>query len=351
MKDILSYKQLYNELENLNTSAYDALLNEDFESFCSSIDNFFDSGITKQERFADARKAWRFSTMPFTLNSMWVSVDSRNVMTDHIAAISGWYINDLKQRDVYPLYACLTQQEKVERAENKLIAKRMDALKEYKKLYGRLYEVPRRTTIFGETAFVDDEKKHKMIYIDRIAALAATRSRFHLTFDFSCSRIDNEALASKSIPEKMQYLSKNFPSIFQKKAGEQTEKVEDYFTFNSYDEKILASNYIQGKNIDRKNWKNYVKGTMPSIPLFYLELAFYLSIPSSDEIERFMNLHGYSIKSPMTHFCDILCGKRTYHILHSDLCRWIDAGIDYNLINEMCGYQLQRKEIRKSKTN
>lgn len=56
MQDTLSYGQLYNELENLNTSSYDALLKEDFERFHSVIDSFLDSGITKQKRFADARK-------------------------------------------------------------------------------------------------------------------------------------------------------------------------------------------------------------------------------------------------------------------------------------------------------
>lgn len=159
-------------------------------------------------------------------------------MNDHIAVISGWYIDDLKQRDIYPLYACLTQQEK---------------------------------------------------------------------------------LADKNISDKMKYLSKNFPNIFETKTGAKTKEVEDYFTFKSYDEKILASNYIHGKGIDRKNWKRYVKGILPSIPLFYLELAFYLSIPSSDEIEKFMSLHGYSIKSPMTYFHDIKCGKR-YAMYSTAIC-------------------------------
>lgn len=34
MKDRLSYRQLYDELEALNTSVYDSLLNEDFEGLC-----------------------------------------------------------------------------------------------------------------------------------------------------------------------------------------------------------------------------------------------------------------------------------------------------------------------------
>lgn len=63
-----------------------------------------------------------------------------------------------------------------------------------------------------------------------------------------------------------------------------------------------------------------------------------------------MNLHGYSIKSHMTLFYDIQWGGKFYCILHKDLCRWIDAGVDYNIINAICKFQLGEKEIRKSKT-
>lgn len=94
--------------------------------------------------------------------------------------------------------------------------------------------------------------------------------------------------------------------------------------------------------------KNIAKVLFPTNPLFYLELAFYLSIPSSNEIEKFMNHHGYSIKSQMTFFQDICCRNNTYHILYKDFCKWIDAGIDYNLINELFRYQLEVKETRKS---
>lgn len=111
--------------------------------------------------------------------------------------------------------------------------------------------------------------------------------------------------------------------------------------------KILTSNYLHGKRIEWEKWKNYKKGRLPNLHLFYLELAFYLSIPSSDKIEKFINLHGHSIKSPMTHFSDISFGSKVYHIMHQDLCRWIDTGIDYNLINELCNMQLQQKEIGK----
>ena len=343
MKDTLSYKQLFDELETLNSSAYSAFINEDFEGFLSIIDDFTSSGIMEQERFPLAREAYRMSSMPYTLNDQYIGFEDNNNFLSTVAEImSGWSISELKKRDVYPIYAYLTEAEKQERAENKLADKRIDALREYVKLYKDLYNVPQTVSVFG-VPYISDVTQHQKLYVDKIVELAETRSKFHLTFDFATSSVDNDKLARLPLSEKMDYLTTNFANIFSNKH----KSVSDYFTVHTDDTKILVSNYIHGKGIDRKNWKNYKKCTFCNIPLFYLELAFYFAIPSSNEIEKFLNLHGYSIKSPMTHFRDISCKKKTYHILYKDLCRWIDSGIDYNLINAMCGMQLEIKEKKK----
>lgn len=341
MNTILTYKDLFNQIETLNSSAYTFLLNNDFNSFTSLIEDFINSGIMEQERFSNARRAYRLVSMPFTLNGFYIGTEDNNNFLNNITnGISGWNIEDLKQRDIYPLYAYLTQDEKIERAKNKLHDKRIDALNHYIELYQNLYKVPQTVSVFG-IPYVADIEQHQKLYIDKIVELADARSKFHLTFNFNCSSIDNELLAKQTIPEKMNYLTQNFSSIFK------TQNIADFFSFGNDDTKILMSNYIHGKGIDRKNWKNYKKGIFCNIPLFYLEMAFYLSIPSSTEIEKFMNLHGYSISSPMTHFHDIYYGKNVYHILYRDLQRWVDAGIDYNLINSLCGMQLEIKEKKK----
>lgn len=188
-----------------------------------------------------------------------------------------------------------------------------------------------------------------MVYINRITELAAARNKFYATYNFTSlplngmKIIDNEKLRNMDTSQKIKYLTTAFDNIYDLAKNKNRFNHTDFFSFNGY-KKILVSNYLQGKGIDRKNWKHYTKGSLPAKFDFYLQLAFYLTIPSSDEIEKFMNLHGYSIKSPMLLFCDILGGN---HILYRDLCRWIDAGIDYNLINDMCGLLLEKPEIRK----
>ena len=52
-------------------------------------------------------------------------------------------------------------------------------------------------------------------------------------------------------------------------------------------------------------------------------------------------------KRDMASLIEVEDGNITRLVLHRDLCRWIDAGIDYNLINEICGLKLEQKELRK----
>ena len=353
MKDRLSYKQLYDEIETLNTSVFDSLINGDFESFQNTIDEFADSGIMEQEEFATAREAYRYSSMPFTFDGIWISVDSRNPLDRLVMDVAGPSIQEIHERDVMPVYAYMvkhTEPQEINYEYSKIAGKRYVALQHYKELYKDLYKDPSSQGSLWNNPLVADVEKHQMVYINRITELAAARSKFYATYDFTSlplngmKIIDNEKLRNMGASEKIKYLTTTFDNIYDPAKNRNRFNHTDCFSFSGY-EKILASNYLQGKDIDRKNWKRYIKGDLPVKAEFYLQLAFYLTIPSSIEIEKFMNLHGYSIKSPMTLFHDV--NNKQYYILHRDLCRWIDAGIDYNLINEMCGLQLEQKEIRK----
>lgn len=351
MKDKLSYRQLYGEIETLNTSVFDSLMNEDFEGLQHTIDEFADSGIMEQEEFATAREAYRYSSMPFTLDGIWISVDSRNPLDRLVMDVAGPSIQEIHERDVMPVYACMVEHsepQEMKHNDSKIAGKRCDALQRYKDLYKDLYKDPSSKGTWS-IPLVADAEKHKMVYINRVTELAAARSKFYATYDFislplnGMKLINNEKLRNMNASQKIKYLTTTFDNIYDPAKNKNKFNHTDCFSFNGY-KKILASNYLQGKGIDRKNWKRYTKGILPNNLMFYLQLAFYLTIPSSDEIERFMNLHGYSIKGPMLLFCDILGGN---HILYRDLCRWIDAGIDYNLINDMCGLLLEKPEIRK----
>lgn len=161
----------------------------------------------EQEQFPIARESYRYSSMSFTLNGFYIGTDDNSNFLENVIERMAWTISDIKQRDVYPIYAYLTEQEKQERAENKLTEKRIAALDEYVTLYKNLYNENTKTSIFG-IPLVDNVKQHQMFYIDKVVELATARSKFHLSHDFTCSSIDNELLASMTTPEKMDYLTK-----------------------------------------------------------------------------------------------------------------------------------------------
>lgn len=206
MKDKLSYSQLYTELESLNTSAYDCILNEDFEGFQETIDEFTNSGIMEQEEFASAREAYRYSSVPFTLDGMWISIDSRNPLDKPITDLSGLPIEELNKRNVQPVYAYLTEQGKTEKIieGSKTAGKRIDAFNTYVELYKNLYKNPSPKNIFS-VPLVDNAEKHKMIYINRVTELAAARSNFYMTCDFTCLPVNGKKIIDN---EKLRKLDK-----------------------------------------------------------------------------------------------------------------------------------------------
>lgn len=188
MKDKLSYSQLYNELETLNTSAYDCFFNEDFEGFQNTINKFADSGIMEQEEFTTAREAYRYASMPFTFDGTWISVDSRNPLNRVVMDVAGPSIQDLLEQDVMPVYAYMvgnTKPQEINHEDSKIAGKRYAALQHYKELYKDLYKDPSSQGSLWNNPLVADAEKHQMVYINRITELAAARSKFYATYDFT----------------------------------------------------------------------------------------------------------------------------------------------------------------------
>lgn len=154
MKDKLSYSQFYNELETLNTPAYDCFFNGDFEAFQNTINEFTDSGIMEQEEFATAKEAYRYSSMPFTFDGIWISVDSHNPLDRLVMDVAGPSIQEIHERDVMPVYACMvkhTELQEINYKDSKIANSRYNAPQHYKQLYKDLYKDPSSQGSLGIT--------------------------------------------------------------------------------------------------------------------------------------------------------------------------------------------------------
>lgn len=360
MYDNLSYKQIYDKLELFNHACYDCIYDNDFKSFQTTINNFLESGITKLPDFEIARKYYRFSQIPITINGIWLGKKVEDLLNSYIQNDFGIFgtLEIVKEQDLYiqltDLNSFISQhgydeyESEVYEGKNthKLNRdKRRDAIVQYSNIYKYLYS---QNSIFANnpvTHIIDYQKN----YIDKIKRLADIRSKFYLTYNFllfdDAIKI-NENLKNLSLKEKIDFLSNSLTNVYQN-AKVASNHLRNYLKFEKTEHSILFSNYIQGKYMDRKNWKNYYHFKFPKNPIFYLELAFYLCLPSSSEIEKFMNLHGYSLNSDLLCLDQIIANSQTYNIMYKDLKKWIDTGVDYELINEILGYQLEIKEVKK----
>lgn len=356
MTDILSYKQLYTELENLNTNICDAIYNEDFEEFNNIINEFIATGIPKQKRFSTARQAYRYAAIPIIINGVWFGYGSKanEILDPHIFhASNGLTIKDIRDRNDKEFYAYMVQnlsnKAKNTSTKQKQITNqnRADNFNLYLDKLSKLYNETEETK--SNDLIIDDKAYHK-IFTDRIKELVDLRQQLYLAFDFYLVNASQKMLhiKNKTEEEKLEILTSYLPNIYK---NMDYDKKMNLLAYKNLPYNIIFSNYLAGKYIDRTNWKryhnkNYIK--LPNNINFYLQLAFYLTLPSSTEIERFLNLHGYSIKTDMLILPKVKVLKE-YFVRCKDLCRWIDAGIDYNVLNKLFGYELQIAEVKNPK--
>lgn len=354
MTDILTYEQLYTELENLNTNCCDAIYNNDIEEFNNIINDFIATGITKQERFSIAREAYRYATIPILVNDVWFGPKADEILNPHIFyASNGLTIKDIRERHDQEFYAFMVQNlsnmntnAKPKQKRNIPSKQREEDFLLYLDKLAQLYDEP------SDEAFslpITDEKKYHSIFTNRVKELVDLRQQLYIIFDFQLRNAPKKILniKNKTEKEKIEILTANLPNIYEKI---DTSDTKSLLTYKDNPYNIAFTNYLEGKNINRANWKNYhLKMKLPSNIMLYLQIAFFLSLPSTVEIEKFLNLHGYSItKTDMLILPKVKLLKK-YCVRCIDLCKWIDAGIDFNILNKLFGYEFQVTELRKPK--
>jgi hypothetical protein len=375
---IESYMQIYNVLDKFNEDVSKLYLNDqywDFNEFVDLLNKIEASGIMQDENFNMAKFYFHLTNTPFLLNDVYIGYDSQN---NELGKFTGKHEhgNFIKQTNT-PIdnYRCMCNKSDFEiKQEN--IYKMYQKLSKYMTLYKNLYLPPTKdsfdamkdVTVFAEGSekkylYVSDVEALKNFYMGKVCELVEARENFTFSCNLHHRGIDNEELNKLNAYDKMSYLANNFGNVVR-----DIDKIKDEKKYSFNNQKLYLTNYLDGKGLGRKTWKNYknydparlkkrkkqpedlAKPKKPGIhqitknPLFYFEIALYLGLPSSNDIEHFMNLHGFSMNSDMLYFGDVYFGKRIYHIMYRDVKRWIDAGIDYNLLNSMFNMDIQRKE-------
>lgn len=361
----MTNEEICDKIDELNKSAYDCFYANNMEAFDSTIDNFYASGITDEENFEQVRHAYRLDFVPFTINKTYVGFQADKDLGDYEirryigeVAPEASLIPQIHKEIYFPHIISVQDfiaqygydEYEMETYEDggpstRDVNKRRRLMADYIIIFSDLYSNQFDKNLYSDIKDInnDDLTNTTKNFIKKILKLIQLREKCYLTYNFTLFEEAlplNEELKKMSLSEKYQTLFSPIKKLYKDDSIVGTD-LESYIKFER-DYNIRFSNYLQGKYIDRKRYFDFKNGKFSKDPLFYLELAFYLCFPGSNEIEKLLNAFGFSIKSQFLEFDQRVIGGKDYHILYKDLCKWIDAGIDYNLINEILGFELEQ---------
>lgn len=347
MVDKLSNKQIYDYLKDLNKQVYDFIVEEDISGLESLLGDVEASGITTLSNYDRVVNAYRYSEAPLFIDGMTFPASVNEMLNPFIIkATQGYDIDTITKHQESKFFAFMIglNKKNVEFDEDSLSPKQK-AFLEYKEELANLYTFDEEIVVGND--LIQDDLSYLKILTDKVVELVELRQQFYIGFDFHTKGVPTIDFNKASEKEKLDKLTTIIKSMYVDKDGKEIEPM----SFLTIDDKkvynIILNNYMRGKYLHHLNWKNYHnKQQLPKNILFYIELAFYLSIPGSKEIEKFLNLHGYSFMSDIKMLDSAsIFGK--YNVRYKDLRRWIDIGLSYNTINKLMGFEIQIGEKRR----
>lgn len=356
MIDKLSHMQILSKIEELNTNVYDCLLKGDINAFNKVIEEFEDSGIMEQENFEMTRKIYRFTNPIFSIYGFPYIPGSSKKIDEYITYATGYPIDTImainQEQHFYAMINNYNQPREydddgnyIRKANKKTIEQRQQQLIEYIEKLDHLYD----SSIQSKSLLlVLDDKNFRKPFIDRVFELSKLKKKLTIIFNFELVGKKNPLIdddyKKMSELQKLTFFTNQMDNLYQN-----TENKKDVLTYSitkKHEAKYIPvmTSYLRAKHIPHTAWKNYHCNQKLSMNVwFYIEMAMYLGIPSGEEIEKFLNFHGFTINSEM---CVLPKWKimNKFYVKGKDMMRWLDAGIDYDIINAMFGWELGETE-------
>lgn len=343
----MTKQEILRELQDINIDAANYIYTENYDALNSLVNSVFKIGLDKEECFYDVLRAFRLANMPF-------SVAGYNYLCEDLKdEIWGKYellINDLVIHNVsldefLSDYGFDNEYDALNASNNKrkiyisTIKKRIELIEDYTEKYKKLttlYDTANVTQIHSSTHKVDALQNS---FTNAVVALVKAREKFYYYINYDLVGYDTEDLnktlkQQKTNKERFDMLRGITDNIFTTLQNDSTVNFRDFFIIKD-NRRVTFTSYLTAKGLTGSSWFDYKKSTKKKFVKerhFYLQMAFFLGLPTSNEIEKFLNFNGYTIKSPFKLFPNS-------DIYDYDVCRYIDAGIDYNLINVMLGYE------------
>lgn len=334
---------------DINEDACKAVYNNDLKEIDMLMNNIYSSSLLHEDDYRLVLQAFRLANMPFSIggynrynilpyeirNAFWG--DYKGYIEDLTIGIMN--LNTFLNKYGYANeYEALNDSNNKRKIYNRTILKRIAMIDEYTTLYKKLVSLydEKNITHIHKSKFSIESIQNE--FISKVVDLVKLREKFYYYVNYDLVGYDIEDMnkilqGKKNNKERLDALQKLTNNIYAA-SNNQSINFRDYFIIKD-NKKVTFTTYLKSKALTDTSWFDYKSTKSRKFVKdrdFYLQLAFFLGIPSSYEIENFLNFNGQSIKSPFKTYRDT-------NIFDYDICRWIDAGVDFNLINTMLGLQ------------
>ena len=343
----MTKQKILQELHGINTDAANYIYTENYADLNSLVNTIYKIGLNKEECFYDVLRAFRLANMPFSIAGYnYLCEDLRDeIWGKYEPLIHDLVIHNMSLDEFLSVYGYDNEYDALNASDNKrkiyinTIKKRIELIEDYTKKYNnlvKLYDTANVTQIHSSTSNTDALQNS---FTNAVVELVKAREKFYYYINYDLVGYDTEDLNKtlkqhKTNKERFCILKDITDNIFTTLQKDSTLNFRDFFIIKD-NRRVTFTSYLTAKGLTGSSWFDYKKTTKKKFVKerhFYLQMAFFLGLPTSNEIEKFLNFNGYTIKSPFKLFPNSA-------IYDYDVCRYIDAGIDYNLINVMLGYE------------
>lgn len=342
----MTKQEILQELQNINIDAANYIYTENYAALNSLVDSVYKMGLHQEECFYDVLRAFRLVYMPFSVAGVnYLCEDLKDeIWSKYEPLINDLVIHNMTLDEFLHFYGFEDEYDALNASSNKrkiyinTIKKRIELIEDYTKKYNNLIKLYDASTVTQIHSSTSDTNALQNLFTNAVTELVKAREKFYYYINYDLVGYDTEDLnkalkQKKTNKERFRMLKDITDNIFTTLQNDSTLNFRDFFIIKD-NRRVTFTSYLTSKGLTSSSWFDYKKATNKKFVKerhFYLQMAFFLGLPTSNEIEKFLNFNGYTIKSPFKLFPNA-------DIYDYDVCRYIDAGIDYNLINVMLGY-------------
>ena len=343
----MTKQEILRELQDINIDAANYIYTENYAALNSLANSVFKIGLDKEECFYDVLRAFRLANMPFSVAGYnFLCEDLKDeIWGKYEPLINDLVIHNMSLDEFLSDYGFDNEYDALNASNNKrkiyinTIKKRIELIEDYTRKYNnlvKLYDIANVAQLHSSTSNTDTLQNS---FTNAVVELVKAREKFYYYINYDLVGYDTEDLNNtlrqkKTNKERFSILRNITDNIFTTLQNDSTLNFRDFFIIKD-NRRVTFTSYLTAKGLTGSSWFDYKKATNKKFVKerhFYLQMAFFLGLPTSNEIEKFLNFNGYTIKSPFKLFPNT-------DIYDYDVCRYLDAGIDYNLINVLLGYE------------